>query len=380
MTGSLQAKKGLYYAVLSHKDDTGKWRTKWVCLNLEEKGNNKRKAQEKLKEILSEYETKKDVSILFLDYMREWLEVIKKSVEKNTLESYADIINRYIPPYFNKHKIILTELKPADIQDFYKELLEKVSPNTVIKLHANIRKALTHATKMGYIPFNPAEKVVLPKKKKYAANFLTAEQIKELLENIKDDPIYPLVYITVLYGLRRSEILGLKWNAINFKTGLLTIKDTVVQYKTFFDKEDTKNKTSNRSFHINEDSITLLKNLKEKQENYEAILGNTYIKNDYVFKKENGEVYRPDYVTKRFKKLIEKIGLPKIRFHDLRHSTASLLIANGHGLKEIQEYMGHGDIGTTANIYAHLLFQSKKDMTKTLQEKIAKEQRDKNIF
>jgi len=105
-----------------------------------------------------------------------------------------------------------------------------------------------------------------------------------------------------------------------------------------------------------------LQQLQQSQQENRAFFGSGYIMNDYVCKRENGEPFKPNYITERFIKIIQKHGLPKIRFHDLRHSAASLLLANGFSLKEIQEYLGHADIGTTANIYGHLLFKAKQNM------------------
>ena len=113
-----------------------------------------------------------------------------------------------------------------------------------------------------------------------------------------------------------------------------------------------------------------LQQLKQRQLENNILLGSAYIQNDYICKRDNGEPFRPNYITERFYRVIRKGDVPHIRFHDLRHSAASLLLANGFSLKEIQEFLGHGDLGTTANIYAHLQFQAKKDMAASMQSKL----------
>ena len=373
MTGSLQIKCGVYYAVLSFKDDSSKWRTKWLNSKLEVKGNNKRKAHEFLTKTLAEHEKSNisfDKDIFFADYMLNWLEIIKCSIEQNTYESYVDIFKRYIEPYFKRKKITLQKLEPYHIQEYYTKQLESVSPNTVLKQHANIRKALQHAVKMNMIVYNPSDRVTLPKKRKYTAKFANDDQINDILGLFADEPMYPAVLLTAFYALRRSEVLGLKWQSVDFNNNTITIKDTVVEYDTVIDKERTKNKASHRTLPLTTEISDYLKQLKQCQYENNTLLGSAYIQNDYVCKRANGEPFRPNYITERFCKVIRKSSVPKIRFHDLRHSAASLLLASGFSLKEIQEFLGHGDLGTTANIYAHLQFQAKKDMAASMQSKL----------
>jgi integrase len=322
---------------------------------------------------LAEYETTKvsfDKDILFADYMLNWLEVVKCSIEQNTYESYTDIFTRYIEPYFRRKKITLQKLEPYHIQEYYANQLKSVSPNTVLKQHANIRKALQHAVKMNMIVYNPSDRVTLPKKQKYVANFLNDDQINEVLGLFADEPMYPAVLLTAFYALRRSEVLALKWQSVDFKNNTITIKDTVVQYKTLIDKERTKNKASHRTLPLTDEISNYLQQLKQRQLENSALLGSGYIQNDYVCKRDNGEPFRPNYITERFYRVIRRSSIDNIRFHDLRHSAASLLLASGFSLKEIQEFLGHGDLGTTANIYAHLQFQAKKNMAASMQSKL----------
>lgn len=373
MTGSLQIKCGVYYAVLNFKDESGKRRQKWICTGLEIKGN-KRKAEMFLTKALTDHENMKSSyssDILFTDYMFEWLESVKHSIEQNTYESYNDIIKRYIEPYFKKRKITLQKLEPRHIQEYYARQLENgLSANTVIKQHANIRKALQHALKMNLIVYNPADRVTLPKKAEYHASFYTPEQINVLLSACRNESVYPAILLTSFYGFRRSEVLGLKWSHVDFENDTLTVQDTVVQYKTVLDKQSTKTKSSHRTLPLVSPIKEFLMQLREQQLQNRHLLGTGYICNDYICKRENGETFKPDYLTGRFVKIIKKNNLPKIRFHDLRHSAASTLLAIGFSLKDIQEWLGHGNLATTANIYAHLQFQAKQNMALSLGEKI----------
>ena len=157
--------------------------------------------------------------------------------------------------------------------------------------------------------------------------------------------------------------MGLKWNAVDFTSGLIHIQYTVVEYQHIVEgKEQTKTKASYRTLPLSGEIADFLQQLKRSQQENREFFGSGYIENDFVCKRQTGEPFIPNYITIRFRKILANHDLPHIRFHDLRHSAASLLLANGFSLKEIQEYLGHGDISTTANIYSHLLFQSKQNM------------------
>ena len=182
--------------------------------------------------------------------------------------------------------------------------------------------------------------------------------------------MYPVVMLTAFYVLLRIEALGLKWHNVDFINNNITICSTVVEYKKVYEKDSTKTKSSIRTLPLVPRIKAYLQGLQVEQKKNRLLFGNTYIENDYVCKRENGETFRPDYVTERFYYLIRRYKLPHIRFHDLRHSAASLLLANGFSLKEIQEWLGHADISTTANIYAHLQYKAKQNMADTMSEKL----------
>jgi len=303
------------------------------------------------------------ITINFYNYLLEWLNSYKSSIERNTYASYYDMITRYVQNQ-REATIPLRELTPIHIQALYNRHIDRgLSPNTVLKLHANVRKALQYAYQVDMLPTNPADKVLLPKKKRFTGGFYDEQQIMQLLQLTREEPMYPVILLSAFYGLRRSEVLGLKWNAVDFQNGTLTVKDTVVEYQgTVEDKESTKTKSSFRTLPLTGEMSRFLQQLKQAQRENQAFFVSGYVVNDYVCKRENGEPFKPNYITERFIKIIQKHNLPKIRFHDLRHSAASLLLANGFSLKEIQEYLGYADIGTTANIYGHLLFKAKQNM------------------
>ena len=287
-------------------------------------------------------------------------------MEKTTFSSYTQMVKGKIAPYFRNTGLTLDGIQAKHIQSFYLHELKTVSPGTVIHYHANIHKALKYAVKMDLIPFNPADKVERPKKQRYIADYYRQEELERLLEASKDHPYSLLIQMTAFYGLHRSEALGLKWDAIDFEQGTISVKRTVTstiidgKYQEF-EQQSAKTKSSLRTLPLIGSFREYFMQVKEAQELNKQVCGNcyNYEYDGFVFVDELGERMRVEYLTNAFPKFLESHGLRRMRFHDLRHSCASLLLANGVPLKHIQEWLGHSDFTTTANIYAHLDYKSK---------------------
>lgn len=311
--------------------------------------------------------TSVEAQVLFTDFLLEWLEMMKSSVEMTTYGSYSVCIKSRIIPYFKKYKLKLREVTPKHIQDYYQyELNQGLSANTVIHRHANIRKALQHALKIGLINYNPADRIERPKIGKFVGSIYDANELEILFNIVKGKRIELAVILGAFYGLRRSEIVGLKWSAIDFERKTLAIKHTVTETSlegktTTVEKDRTKTKSSYRTLPLIAPFEELLQELREKQTLNQEACGKAYCLDylEYIYVNEVGERIKPGYITQNFAIVLKNNKLKKIRFHDLRHSCASLLYANGVSLKEIQEWLGHSDISTTSNIYTHLDFSSK---------------------
>ena len=188
----------------------------------------------------------------------------------------------------------------------------------------------------------------------------------EFLNAVKDESLYPLYLLTALYGLRRSEVLGLKWGSIDINAKRLTIQHTRTKCNEIIEKDKTKTKSSLRSFPLTDEIVNILVKLKLQQTRNKKSFGKNYVSNDYVFKWEYGRPYDPDYITHKFSKTLKKYGLKHIAFHGLRHSCGSLLNEQGFTLKDIQEWLGHADIQTTANIYLHLDTKRKENIANSI--------------
>lgn len=377
MTVSLQQKKGVYYAVFRVTDANGDSKQKWVSTKIQAKRGNKREAQKTAEEIASKYEEARVViypRTPFWQWLETWLEQKQNEVDIITFQGYESYYRNHIGPYFKQHNVPLTDLSPQDLQLYYNRKIQKpgehvegkLSGNSIRRHHVLIRGALEDAVKKNIIPYNPADRVALPKKQKYVGSFYTKQQAVALLEAIKGTVIEGIVTMTIIYGLRRSEAVGLKWEAVDFVNDTFTIQSTVVRFSKVVEKNTTKNHASHRTYPMTPEVKQMLLTIREKQQDMREVIGDCYVDNGYVFTWEDGRLLNPDYVTRKFSQILKANDLPHIRYHDLRHTTASLLIDKGYDLKRVSEWLGHSDIGTTANIYGHLSFDNKKDTLNTM--------------
>ena len=366
VAGHLHEKNGYYYIILNLTDSAGKRKPKWISTGLTIKGNKKRAEQMLMEERRKYADAKTGDDVLFADFMEQWLEIVKSTVSIPTYSSYVNAVKSIIAPYFRKKKILLRDLQAHDIQMFYQEQLQRVKASSVIHYHANIHKALKYAVKNDMIPSNPADKVERPKQDKFYGNFYDRDELNKLFEAVAGTKLELPVLLGAFYGLRRSEIVGLKWSAIDFEQNTITISHTVTSCNldgkcVIVAKDTTKTKSSRRTLPLVPYFHEKLLAVKAQQERNQKLCGRSYNREflEYICVDDIGDRFKPNYITSQFPKLLERNGFRKIRFHDLRHSCASLLLASGVPMKHIQEWLGHSDFSTTANIYAHLDYSSK---------------------
>lgn len=386
MTGTLQTKKlpsgnSYYYIKLSYKDPrSGKWKQKTLSTGLETK-NNKRKAEsfitvfvEKyawLEKLPEEYTTTINHDITLCDYLDLWLAGKIPDLRSSTYETYSYRISG-IQRYFKKSNPKLIDVTSNMIDKFFKYSLRFGKINQKTKAHEPLsvrsvrsyRSILTavfaQAVIDGLIQINPVDSVSVHghKDKDYQEEmlFMTEEEIADLLHFLSKH--YPrlvgIAFMAAYYGLRRSEILGLKWSAIDFQKNILHIQHTVTAVKKIHAEDSTKTVAGKRDLVLFETARKCLLQVRQEQEVNKAFFKNDY-KNtaEYVFTWEDGTPYRPDYIYHLFSKAMKKYGRPEISLHKLRHSCASMLINKGWDIKKLQYWLGHTDAQTTLNIYSH---------------------------
>jgi integrase len=382
MTATVNIKKDRpnYFILVRYKDEaTGKERQRWITTDIPVKGNNKRKVEERRKEILAEYEEKGERNIdlsrdiLFTVFIDEWLNNIKSSIAPTTFKSYEFVINTHIKPFFEPKKLKVKELTSLHIEQYKTVKLNTVSPNTVIKHLRNISGCLENAVEHRLIPFNPCKLVKLPKKIKFTgAKQYNEGQIEQLLECSKNDPLEIVIMLTVFYGLRRSEVLGIKWGAVDFDNKTIAINHTVTLFgNEVFKTNATKNDSSNSVVPMPNIIINRLERWRAQQDEARRLQPNDYIDEGYICTQYDGSLIKPDYVSSHFKLLLEKNGMPHIRFHDLRHSSAGYLKYLKFDLKDIQIWLRHKDIQTTLNLYMNLDMTAKTNIAENLNERFA---------
>ncbi len=369
------------YIRLSYKDArTQSWKQKWIPTGLPVKGN-KKQAKSMIPEILEQYSYLEykaedinpavDRNILFTDYMDLWLSGKKKELESSTYEGYFYRLI-HIKEYFEPKKLKVNEVSSRIIHQYFQYELEygKTNQKTGQKEPLSIRTVRSRRSILvaifnqamidGLVSQNPVIPVSVRGKKNsdFAEEelFLTEDEVTSLLKFLsKEYPrMLPIAFFCSYLGIRRSELLGLKWSAVDFQKKTISIENTVVKVKSIIEKSSTKTRSSHRCLPLFDNACKCLLQVKQEQEEYREFFGNTY-KNSggYIFTKEDGSCYDPDLLSKQFTKAMKKYGRPEISLHKLRHSCASMAINRGWNVKQLQYWLGHSDVQTTMNIYAH---------------------------
>lgn len=372
VAGHLQQKKGYWYIVLNLHDEKGKRKSKWISTHLPVEGN-RRKAEKLLLEArqqhIDPYGSSSFRGLLFADYMIQWLAKMRGKVSPTTYRSYKYVIENGICPYFRERQILLVSLCPADLEEYYSYLQEQgASANTAIHHHANIHKALKDAVRLNLVARNVAAIVERPQKEKFLLDYYSVDEVNLLLDRLKGHWMYVPVLLAVFYGLRRSEVLGLRWGDVDFTINTITIRHTRVYGNVegkgmALERDILKRKSSYRTLPMPEPVPTLLDTVRKKQYGEKEIP-----ESGYVCLNKCGKPITPNYFTQCFKQFLQDNGLREVRLHALRHTCASLLIQNRTPLIEVQQWLGHSTLETTADLYAHLEYETKLRSADTMKK------------
>ncbi len=379
MTASLRIKDNRYYAVINYKEGA-KYKQKWISLHMPAK-NNKRKAEEMLLEIKAEFEgnyiSRIHEDMPFVEFVKQWLERKKPFIELSTWEGYEIYATKHIIPYFKPLRLSIKEVRPLHIQEYYNYKYSHgradgkpggLSIASLKKHSIVLKEVLQEAVLYEYIERNPAQGVRLPARliPVRKPSFLTAEQANKLLVEFKGHPLQGVVYTALYYGLRRSEVLGLRWQSVDFDAGTLTIEHTVVKTKTVVRKDKTKTQSSHHTYVLIDDVREALIEQKRRQEENKRAFGKAYVQSDYIFTWDDGRLFSPDYLSRGFKNVVKRAGMPDVTFHGLRHSTASILYDKGWDIKDAQTWLRHSSVKVTGDIYTHVAEDRKASMATKL--------------
>jgi integrase len=292
-------------------------------------------------------------ALMLSDYLDKWLLNIKDTVRQRTWERYEQIVRVHLKPTLGRLK--LKNLTPTHVRWLYREKLDAGASNrTVQYIHTTLRKALQDAVTDELIPRNMADGIKAPRPKKKEINPLSPEHARTFLEAIRDDPLEALYVLAVHRGLRQGELLGLKWDDVDLKAGTLQVRRTLSLTRDGHVMEQPKN-GKGRSIDLTQSAADALRSHLQRQLKEIEALGDECQDEGLIFPGAHGQPMRPWTLTRKLQRILERVGLPHIRFHDLRHTCATLLLGKGVHPKFVQELLGHATITITLDTYSHVI-------------------------
>jgi integrase len=369
--GSVYRRKdGKYVAEVTIWDASGKRK------RVKRSSRTKTEARERLNELQELMKGGVDLlsgDSLLKDYLERWLEdSVKPSVRQKTYEGYESICRVRIIPRIGRTK--LSKVTPALLQNLYAELSKSgLSPRSVGHTHRCLHRAFEVAIKWNLLARNPCDVAEPPRVKRSEMKTLTREQLRLLLDGTAGERYHTLYLLAATTGLRLGELHGLKWSDIDLQNGRLFVRRSLQQTRLGLIFEEPKTSSSRRSVELTERAIAGLKDHRRRQAEERLSLGPAWEDNDLVFPNEIGQPKDPSTASSHLKLVLSRLGLPRIRFHDLRHTFASLLLQSGESPKVIQEILGHEDVTLTLNVYAHTIPQMQSRATRTMESIVSQD-------
>ncbi|MBO8136757.1 MAG: tyrosine-type recombinase/integrase [Desulfotomaculum sp.] len=325
----------------------------------------KKDAERKLREILTQIDQNTYVDsgkLTVEEFLLRWLrDYAKVNLAQSTVDGYEIIIKKHLIPALGKYQ--LDKLQPLHIQEYYARALANgradgkggLSPRTVLHHHRLLHRAFETALKWQLVSRNVCDAVEPPKVDQYESNVYDEEHIGKLIDLLYGTRLYIPVIITLATGLRRAEILALRWKDFNAQKKTITINQTLLKTSAGLQFKPPKTKKSRRTITLPEPIVEELKKHKKDQKKIKLRLGEAYEDNDLICCQEDGTPWHPGTFSSAFHDILEKHNLPHIRFHDLRHTHASILLKQGVHPKIVSERLGHSQIGITLDTYSHIM-------------------------
>ena len=299
------------------------------------------------------------------EWMDEWLENYLPNIEETTRVGYKTKIRCYIKPAIGD--IFLKSLRTEHVQRMINDMYGRgLSPKNIRDTFNNVNAAMKKAVKVRLIPYNPCEAVELPKLKKYRANVYDTEMIQRLLDVTQGTDMYLPIFLLVMVGLRRGELLALRWKDIDFKNNILKVRSNMVNGENGCVIKAPKSEAGIRDIHLGNDVMEVLR-VARAEYMQSALTNGTYFQNlNFIIHQEDGSPMKPDSMSRKWRRFLDAHNLPKIRLHDLRHSNATALIQAGVNPRVVQQRLGHSDVNITLNTYTHVLPEMDMDAAEKL--------------
>lgn len=362
----IQGRKGrLYYIITQQEVIDGKKISKrvWCATGLPDKDENISKAVEMREKKLSSAGSALSVDreVPMKTYVNLYLAKKRRTIADTTYSGYFYRGNRIID-FFDEIKV--RSVSKVNVEQFMDHLITdcESQERTVKDIKTLLSGIMDQAVRDGLIAINPVKEATMNKTlilkhakvKNDDDDFFSFKEAQLFLTIAESHELYELFFVTLFFGLRREEVLGLRWSCVDFDAKEFRVNHTVTKGMTVNRVNSTKTATSARTYPLTEEQVKMFKHLKAKETENRDLFGSAYHDNDYIFKHEDGSLYYPDYPTKAFGKLIKAHPeLPQgITFHGLRKSCVSILVHEGYDVKRIQKWVGHADIDTTLKIYA----------------------------
>lgn len=285
------------------------------------------------------------------DWMEQWMALYLPNIQHSTRKSYKERSKKRIYPYMGK--IPLNALNNTAIQSWVNVIQQELEPKSVRNLYNILNKSLKQAVTLKMIATNPCEGTVLPKQKKYNANVYNSATVKNALALAKGTDMYVPLVLEFMVGMRRGELLALTWDDVDFDNSTVTINKSLYVEDGIYKTKEPKTEAGVRTVSIGKNTLAVLETAYEEYLERKQTMGNRYKDHNLVVCKENGTYFHPDSMSNKWDRFKVKHNLPEIRFHDLRHTNATAMIAAGVPAKTVQNRLGHADMSTTMNVYVH---------------------------
>ena len=288
-------------------------------------------------------------------HIEKWLSTQISAVRPRTHERYSSLLHRHISPTLGGTR--LGRMTPADLQSLYASLLDGgLSASTVSQLHRVLHHALNDAARWGLVARNVASLVKPPRVPRQEMQILTSVQARELLTAVNDDRLAGIYVIALHTGMRQGEIFGLRWRDVDLEAGSLRIEVGLVWNKGEWSLAEPKTAASRRTVHLSPPVLAALRRQRAEQNTEALRLGPDWQDTGLVFtNRAGGPVSPQNFLRREFYLALERAGLPRVRFHDLRHTAASLVLAQGVPIPQVSRLLGHSDPSVTLRVYAHAL-------------------------
>ncbi len=300
-------------------------------------------------------------------HLHYWLEgYVKTNCSQRTLDGYSSIIEHHLIPALGQ--IQLKQLRPQAIQAYYGKACETLTARTVHHQHRVLSQALKYAVRQGYLGRNPAELVDPPSPRKTPMRTLTASEVEVLLTSVRNSNYYPVIYTAVSTGLRQAEILGLRWRDVDLDMCSISVSQVLYIRKGIAQFKEPKTTHSRRRVNMTPKLAIYLRAYKAERERLYIELGKPLALDTLVFTSVEGKPIDAHVLSHAFGVLAKRAGLGHVRFHDLRHTFASLMLQRGAKPKVISEALGHASVGFTMDVYSHIIEGMQKDAMALLDE------------